>query len=405
MVSILAVSETSASAGTGFFISAQGHILTNSHVIRTGEIFIVQTLDGTIYRQVSLIGVDPMTDLAVLKIQPPGPFKVLSFADSNLVRPGQTVCAIGHGNAHRNSFTMGVVSARRSQLPRYMTEGMGLSYMDLIQSDVSTNHGNSGGPLLDLAGKCVGINTAIDINTSTGDDSWQGISFAIAGNLAKMVADRIIRDGHVERVRFGIDGQNLTPDLSQAFKVPATLQGQGILVSHIDQNSPAETAGLRAGDILLSLGITPLDAIQRIRIEASFFPPGKPVSVKIFRQGKIEKIAITPQVDEIVEPITIQRMGIKVDALARKPADLPGLLIEHIEINSPFYFIDIFSENKGAGGSGIDSGEQILEFNHGIIKTAKDLQRAVKLVKPGELILMLIKGENGEFRYVAGKLP
>ena len=403
VVSILAVSSsTSGDSGTGFFISGDGHILTNFHVIQNGQTFIIQGMDKTIYRNAHVVGVDPMTDLAVLKLESPGPFPALVFADSDQARPGQPVCAIGHGNSHRNAFTMGVVSARRNQLPDFMTQGLGITYVDLIQTDVSINHGNSGGPLLNLAGECVGVNSAIDINVETGDASWQGISYSIAGNLAKKVADRIIRDGFVERVSFGIGGQDITPDLKRAFKAPKEVKG--VLVSSVGKDSPADLAGLLAGDILLSVDGVPVNNAQRTRINAAFLPPGKPVPMEIFRLGEKKKITITPRVVMVPEPVTIERMGIMVDP---EPVsfDSTGVLIVDIHINSPFFYVDTFSEHKGAGGFGINPKEKILEFNHSVIKSHKDLQRAINQVKPGELVLMLVKGKNSELRYVAGNLP
>ena len=403
IVSIIGVSSNhNAGIGTGIFITEEGHILTNFHVIANHEVLIVGTSDGRLYREVPIVGCDQETDIAVLKIEPQTPMQPLEFGDSSKVLPGQVVCAIGHGNTHKNSITMGIVSALREQLPEYMMEE--ISYLKLIQTDVPVHHGNSGGPLLDLKGKCIGINVMIDVNIKTGEDSWQGISYSIDGNFAKKIADRIIEDGFVKRGYFGAEGQDLSIGLKNAFNLSE--KNNGVLIANVKKGSPADKGGLKVGDIVLSIGDINVESAQQLRIEASLSPINKPVSFSILRDNKKFTLSITPIAPEYVEPTIIERMEIMVENPVDENRDISeGLLVTDINIHSPFFYINAFSELKGAGSSGLNSGERILKFNGQKLKTVSDLEEAVEKVKPGKRILMLVKGRNGEIRFVTGILP
>ena len=187
------------------------------------------------------------------------------------------------------------------------------------------------------------------------------------------------------------------PNLKRAFKAPKEVKGV------LGKDSPADLAGLLAGDIILSVDGVPVNNAQRTRINAAFLPSGKPVPMEIFRLGEKKNITITPMVI-MVEPVIIERMRIMVDPEPIS-SDSTGVLIVDIHMNSPFFYFDTFSEHKGAGGFGINPKEKILEFNHSTIKSAQDLQRAVDQVNHGELVLMLVEGKNSELRYVAGNLP
>ncbi len=355
-----------------------------------------------LYREVPIVGYDRETDIAVLKIEPQAPVQPLEFGDSSKVLPGQIVCAIGHGNSHKNSITMGIVSALREQLPEYMMEN--ISYLKVIQTDVPIHHGNSRGPLLNLYSKCIGINTMIDINIKTGEDSWQGVSYSIDGNFAKKIANRIIKDGFVKRGYFGAEGQDLSLGLKSAFNLPKNING--VLITNVKKGSPADKGGLKTGDIVISIGHINVESAQQLRIEASLSPINKSISFNILRGNKKITLFITPTAPEIEEPTIIERMEIMVKNSVDEDNDISeGLLITDINIHSPFFYINAFSELKGAGSSGLNSGEKILKFNNQKLKTVNDLKEAIQKVKRREQVLMQVIGRNGEIRFVTGMLP
>ncbi|HWA47759.1 MAG TPA: Do family serine endopeptidase, partial [Dongiaceae bacterium] len=256
------------SLGSGFIIDASGYVVTNNHVIDDAKNIEVTLTDGTEY-PAKLIGADPKTDLALLKVEAKTELPHVSFGDSDKMRIGDWVMAVGNPFGLGGTVTAGIVSARG----RDIHEG---PYDDFLQIDAAINQGNSGGPTFSTNGDVIGINTAI-VSPSGGS---VGIGFAIPSNLAKPIIAELKQQGHIERGWLGVAIQELTPDLTQGLGLKS---GQGALISSVQEKSPAEAAGLKAGDVVLDFGghaiASPKD-LSRIVAET---PRNTSVPVKIWR--------------------------------------------------------------------------------------------------------------------------
>src|SRR5512147_2245294 len=237
-------------SGTGFFISDQGYILTNNHVVEgTKQVNIVLS-DGT-EEQADIVGTDIYSDIAVLKANGKVP-AVAKLGNSDVLKPGESVIAIGSPlGDFKNTVTVGVVSATG----RSIDTGQGYQIEDLIQTDAAINHGNSGGPLVNLAGKVIGVNTLIVRNTGMGDVA-EGLGFAIPVNTAQAVAQQIIQRGYFSRLYMGISFQPINPDIAARYNLPAQW---GAYITRVETGSPAAQSGLQEGDIITQVGSISLD--------------------------------------------------------------------------------------------------------------------------------------------------
>jgi S1-C subfamily serine protease len=260
-----------AGSGSGFFFTPDGLLLTNAHVIEGGPFVDVTLVEGTTHRA-DVVGQDPDTDLAVLAIAGSG-LPCLTFADARHVRVGQIAIAVGNPLGFTHTVTSGVVSA----VGRSLRTAAGRMVDDVVQTDAALNPGNSGGPLVNTAAQVIGVNTAV-IRPA------QGIAFAISSNTAMHVAGRLIRDGHIVRAYLGLAGQTVA--------VPGTLartldeQRTGVRVLDVDRRGPADVAGLRAGDLLLTLDDQPVprvDVLLRLLDESAI---GREVVLRVWRHGE-----------------------------------------------------------------------------------------------------------------------
>ena len=273
--------EAPGGSGSGFFISPDGYALTNSHVVHGAHEIRVALADGR-RLAADLIGDDPDTDLAVVRVSA-AELTHLELADSDRVRPGQIAVAIGSPMGFQQTVTAGVVSA----LGRSLRAQSGRVIESIIQTDAALNPGNSGGPLLDTRGQVVGVNTAI-IRPA------QGICFAIASNIARWVAGWLIKDGRVRRSFLGVAGQNvpLLRKLVHAYRLEADT---GVLVVKVEADSPAAHAGLREGDIILSLGgigVARIEAMHRLLTAEQI---GRPLETIVLRGVERLALEITPR--------------------------------------------------------------------------------------------------------------
>ncbi|MBI5953407.1 MAG: trypsin-like peptidase domain-containing protein [Chloroflexi bacterium] len=271
-------------SGSGVFISDKGYILTNNHVVEgTQEVYIVLS-DGTEEKAV-IVGTDMYSDLAVLKTDAKAP-AVAALGNSDLLNPGESVIAIGSplGN-FKNTVTVGVVSATG----RSIDTGNGYQIEDLIQTDAAINHGNSGGPLMNLAGEVIGINTLVVRNTNSGDVA-EGLGFAVPVNTARAVAEQIIQKGYFSRPFMGIRFQQVTPNIAAAYNLPVQW---GVYVTEVSQNSPASAAGLQQGDIIFKIGEVTLDETHSYINTLFTFKPGDQVPLGVMRDGKQVDLTIT----------------------------------------------------------------------------------------------------------------
>ena len=272
-------------SGSGVFISSQGYILTNNHVVEgtQGDLTIVLS-DGS-QEKATIVGADQYSDIAVLKTSGKVP-AVATLGNSDVLKPGETVIAIGSPlGDFKNTVTVGVVSATG----RSIDTGNGYTIDNLIQTDAAINQGNSGGPLVNLAGDVIAINTLIVRNSGSGTVA-EGLGFAIPINTAKAVSEQLIQNGSITRPFLGISFQPITPDIASAYHLPVQY---GAYVTDVAANSPASQAGLQQGDIITSLGGIALDANHSYINTLFNFKPGDKVVVEYNRNGKTIQAQVT----------------------------------------------------------------------------------------------------------------
>lgn len=372
----------STSLGSGFIISKDGYIITNDHVVKNADEITVKLNDKRVFKA-KIIGRDPKTDIAVIKINGNN-FPTLKLGNSDKLKIGQWAIAVGNPFGLNGTLTLGVISATgRSNL--------GIeTYEDFIQTDASINPGNSGGPLLNIYGEVIGINTAIIA-------SGQGIGFAIPINMAKNIIEQIINKGKIERSWLGIGIQKLTPELAESMNINVKT---GILINRVYENSPAEKVGLKEGDVILECNGKKLEDPSDLQKIVISLPIGSNLELKVLRDNKemIFKVRTEkmPE-DEKIEKVETEKniLGIKVrDMLPseRKNAFYKtGVVVTDIEPNSP------------ADKAGIQEGDIIFTINQKTIKNAKEFNQLAKGLKKGTVINLFMQRENQTF-YIAIRL-
>jgi serine protease Do len=264
------------SLGSGVIVSKEGHILTNEHVVEGTREIEVQLTDGRI-EPAQLLGTDPETDIAVIKISSPN-ITPLPLGDSDAVRVGQIVFAVGNPFGLHETVTQGIISAKGRRTMRD-------SSVEFLQTDAAVNKGNSGGPLLNLRGEVIGINSAIYSETG----GWAGISFAVPSNTARRALESLIKSGRVVRSYLGVAMQDLTPDVARRLGLQET---RGALVTDVVEGSPAAKAGLQRDDVVREINGRPINDIHALRSRIGDVDPGKTAELTIMRNGKEQKITV-----------------------------------------------------------------------------------------------------------------
>jgi serine protease Do len=384
------------SLGSGFVVEEDGHILTNSHVIDQADEIIVSFGDGhdatnaTEYTA-KIIGQDPKTDIAIIKIQPDKKIMALKMGDSDNLQVAEWVMAIGNPFGFSQSVTVGVVSAKGRVI------GAG-PYDEFIQTDASINPGNSGGPLLNLNGEVVGINSAIFTGGSSQGNI--GIGFAIPINAVKSIYNDL-KKGKVNRGWLGVMIQKITPELMNALGLKTS---KGALVGDVQENSPASKAGIKRGDIITEFNGLEVPASEQLPKMVASVKPNTKVKVKLLRDG-IEKsitLSLGELPDEAVEKPAPQpsedKLGISVEKLTDELAkQLNALGASGVVVRGVL-------PNGSAANAGIHVGDIITEVNKTSVKDVASYNSALGKSKPGESVLFLIKrGKTTVF--VAVKLP
>ena len=387
----------SSALGSGFIIDEKGIVVTNNHVIEGAEDIVVQVNGGKKFNA-KVIGADPLSDIAVLKIDSNERFLTVKFGDSDKARIGDWVIAIGNPFGLGGTVTSGIISARNRSI--------GLSrYEDYIQTDASINSGNSGGPLFDMNGDVIGINTAI-----LGRSGNVGIGFSIPSNSAKIVIDQLIEFGETKRGWLGVRIQDVTKEIAEVEKLD---EPRGALVASVAPNSPSEKAGVKSGDIILEFNGERIGQMKELPIIVARTDVGKKVKVKIWRNKKeitktiilgrletSEDFKISKKKEELPKETLIESLKIKVRKLSDqdiKSKNLPnqtsGLLITSIEKDSPLI------------GS-IEVNSIILEAQKKKIRTVEDLNQALKQVLNSnqKTILLVIYNSQNQKRYIGIKL-
>ncbi len=389
--------------GSGFIVNIDGenYVLTNNHVVEGAQKLTI-TLDNgeTIAdRYVELVGRDPTTDVAVLKIKKKEDFPALPVGNSDNLQVGEWVIAIGSPFGLRGTVTAGVVSAKgRSDIP--LREG--LIVEDFIQTDAAINPGNSGGPLLNIKGEVVGINTAIVSNTNI------GIGFAIPINLAMDVAKSLIETGTVARGYLGIIPQELTDDVKEALRMKKNQSG--VVVAYVEKDSPAEKGGLKPGDVIVKFNGKDVTNVTQFRITVATTPPGKKVKVVVIRDGKRKtlevKLGERPELakmkktekEKVVEGEE-EWLGMKVESIT--PSVLESLGIKEKEEG---VIVSEVEEDSPAYEKGIEPGDIIKKVENIEIHDITDFRKAKKKYEHSRKpVIFQVKKPNGVWKLVAIK--
>ena len=388
----------SSALGSGFIIDEKGIVITNNHVIDGAEDIVVQ-VNGDKDFKAKVIGADPLSDIAVLQIETTEKFIPVKFGDSDKARIGDKVIAIGNPFGLGGTVTSGIISARNRNLGGTLAR-----YEDYIQTDASINTGNSGGPLFDLNGDVVGINTAI-----LGRSGNVGIGFAIPSNSAKIVIDQLIKFGETKRGWLGVRIQDVTKEIADIEKLD---EPRGALVASVAQNSPSEKAGIKSGDIILEFNGEKIKEMKELPIIVARTEVGKKVKVKIWRNkreiikivtlGRLEtseEFKVTekskPQKEVEIKNLKIfVRELTKEDIKNRKlPNQTTGLVITQIKNDSPLI-------------NSLEVNSIILEAQKKKIKSANDLKQTLEKVLNSnqKTLLLVIFNKDNQRRYIGVKL-
>ncbi|WFP75337.1 Do family serine endopeptidase [Mesorhizobium sp. WSM4906] len=373
--------------GSGFFISEDGYLVTNNHVVSEGSDFTVVTNDGK-ELDAKLIGTDPRTDLAVLKVDGGGKFTYVDFADDSKIRIGDWVVAVGNPFGLGGTVTAGIVSARGRDI------GAG-PYDDFIQIDASVNRGNSGGPTFNLNGQVIGINTAI-FSPSGGS---VGIAFDIPASTAKQVVEDLMKNGSVQRGWLGVEIQPVTSDIAESLGLKSE---KGALVSSAQDAGPGKKAGITAGDVITQVDGKDVASPKELARVIGAYAPGKSVDVTVWRNGRNETVKVDlgtlPSSDKQAsnEDSNKQAAPAKADTLA----DL-GLTVTKSENGKGLVVTDV-DPDSDAADRGIQPGDVITSINSNEVNTTDDVSKAMTdAAKSGrKAVLMQITRDDAN-RFVA----
>ncbi len=371
------------SLGSGFVISEEGYVVTNNHVI-DGADKIEVTFENKDTYEAEIVGTDPDSDLAVLKIKATKKFPFIEMGDSEKIKIGQWAIAIGNPFGLNNTMTVGIVSAKGRS-------GIGIeNYEDFIQTDASINPGNSGGPLVDIRGKVIGVNTAI-ISKSGGN---MGIGFAIPVNMAKRITDSLISTGKVERGWLGVSIQPLTAEMAKQFGLE---NAEGALIGEVMKDSPAEKAGIKRGDIVLQINENNVKDFNDLRNKIAAIEPNQKAKLTVMRNKK--KLEIDVVLGKRTESGIYS--GDEAKIFGMKLKELDGDLREKFSYNKDTKGIIVLEVEYDslAQESGINPGDVILEINNKEIENLKSFMKEYDSVKKGENILLYVIGKNVS-RYV-----
>jgi len=370
------------SLGSGFIINRDGYILTNNHVVENADEILVKLANDKEYKA-KLIGRDAKTDIAVIKIEDAPDLAPVTLGDSDALRVGEWVVAIGNPFGLENSVTAGIVSAKA----RFIGQG---SYDQFIQTDAAINPGNSGGPLLNLRGEVVGINSAI-FSRSGGNI---GIGFAIPINLAKELVPQLEERGKVTRGWLGVLIQKVTPEIADSLGLK---EPKGALVADVMKDGPAQEAGVKVGDVIVEFDGHAVKDSTELPLLVARTPVGKTVKVKVTRDK--DDLTLSVKVAELKEEETQvaagkeESLGITVQALTPEIADSLGLGndVKGVVISS-------LEPGSAADDAGLRRGDVILEVNRKPVTDLASYRKAVKAAEKGKSVLFLVRrGDNTIF--------
>jgi len=387
------------SLGSGFVIDPSGLIVTNNHVIEGADEIIINFTDGTKLKVVKVLGHDSKTDLALLKVEPKQPLKAVTFGDSAKMRVGDWVMAIGNPFGLGGTVTVGIISAKK----RDINAG---PYDDFLQTDAAINRGNSGGPLFNMDGEVIGVNTAI-ISPSGGSI---GIGFAVPSNSAVQVVDQLKQFGETRRGWLGVHVQNVTEEIAESLGMK---EATGALVANVSPDSPAATAGIQPSDVILKFDGQPVENMRGLPRAVAATPIGKAVPVEVLRKGQTLDVTVTvgrlPETEEAedqeqaepqdkVEPEHEVVLGLSIAQLTDHLREqfnigktVEGVLITNVEPNSP------------AAQKDVKAGDVIVEVTQEKVTDPQEVLARVEAVKKAgrKTVLLLISDAKGGLRFVA----
>jgi len=372
------------SLGSGVIVDSRGYILTNNHVIEQADEIEVRLSDKRKF-SATVVGKDPKTDLAVIKIDATGALPVARLGDSDKIRTGEWAIAIGNPFGLDQTVTVGVISA-------VGRADMGITtYEDFIQTDASINPGNSGGPLLNLQGEVVGVNTAIVA-------SGKGIGFAIPINMAREIKDRLIAQGKVVRAWLGVGIQELTEELAAQFGVKPE---DGVLVGNVMADTPAERGGLKPGDIIQEFNGNKISNVRQLQREVAQSPIGSPARLQVLREKQPMTLTVVlgeqptdlragrePSPAEVTEQfgLTVQDLTPELRNQLRL-TNVDGVIVSGVD------------EAGAAARAGVRPGDVITEVNREPVKSARDFTRILGQMRRGANLLLLVR-RDGNSRFV-----
>ncbi len=376
------------SLGSGVIVSVDGYIITNNHVVEKSDEIKVTLLDKRMFKG-KIVGADPKTDIAIVKIDAAS-LPTIPWGDSEKLQVGEFVLAIGNPYGLSHTVTMGIISA-------VGRANVGIAdYEDFIQTDAAINPGNSGGPLVNIMGELIGINTAIFSRTG----GYQGIGFAVPSNMVRPLMNQLIQKGKIIRGWLGVTIQEMTPEISQKFGLE---KSKGALVSDVAKGSPAEKAGILRGDIILEFNGKEVKDVASLRNMVSQTKVGSDVTIKILRSGKeyIVRLVIAELPREVAEVVPDQMpddseigalTGLTVMGLTKEIArqlgfskDEKGVVVVKVEPASP------------ADEAGIKKGDIIKEIDRKQINNLEDYNRVASTTKRSETVLLFVARGNKKF--------
>jgi serine protease Do len=381
------------SAGSGVIFDPNGFIVTNNHVVE-GATQITVTLSDRREFSAKVVGTDPKTDLAVVKIEAKN-LPALKWAEYEKLQVGDLVLAVGSPFGLSSTVTLGIISA----LGR---GNVGIAdYEDFIQTDAAINPGNSGGALVNLHGELIGINTAIFSRTG----GSEGIGFAIPSSIALDIVDSLQKTGKVVRGWMGVAIQEITPALAKSFKLPE--QRKGVLISDVNENGPSHAAGVKRGDVVIAFNGKEVQNVSQLRNLVARTMVGKDAQVKVLRDGKEQTISV-----KVAERPTDEMLAKKEPSAPKEPVEtvklpdnvLASLRVQGLDaatmsqLNIPAKMTGVVVTSVEGGGpaeaAGLQRGDVIQEVNHEVVKTLEDYQTASNKLKKDELAVLLLSRQG-----------
>ena len=376
----------SSALGSGVIVTEDGYILTNNHVVKDADDIKVVLFDDREFKG-KVIGTDPKSDLAVVKIDAKD-LPSIKIGDSDVLKVGEVVIAIGNPFALSHTITMGIVSA-------VGRSNVGIAdYENFIQTDAAINPGNSGGALVNTDGELIGINTAI-FSKSGG---YMGIGFAIPSSMAKSVMDSIVKHGKVIRGWLGVSIQNMTPDIAEQFKIK---EEKGALVSEVVEDSPAEKAGFKRGDLIMEFDAKRVEDSSSLRNMVAGTLPDKTVKVMIIRDGKEKILTVTSgtlseaviaaksEYSNAMKGVHVQDLNPEIRMSLDIPKKVKGVVVTNVEMDGPTF-------------QALKRNDVIQEINKKVIGSTKDYEKAVSKIGTKDTVLILVY-RGGGYIYITIK--